>query len=82
MEIVTIDRFGRVVLPAAIRKALQLKGTGAFKAEVVGNKVELTLLPAANRAVIKKRKGLLVVVTGGRKFDAADALRVIRDERA
>ncbi len=82
MEIVTIDKSGRVVLPAPIRNALQLKGPGAFKAEVMGNKVELTLLPAEKGTEIRKRKGLLVVKTGGRKFDAAEAVRVIRDERA
>jgi bifunctional DNA-binding transcriptional regulator/antitoxin component of YhaV-PrlF toxin-antitoxin module len=82
MEVVTIDRFGRVVLPRPVRNALQLKGPGAFKVEVMGNKVELTLLPASEKAVIKKRKGLLVVATGGRKFDAAEAVRLIRDERS
>jgi bifunctional DNA-binding transcriptional regulator/antitoxin component of YhaV-PrlF toxin-antitoxin module len=82
MDVVTIDKFGRVVLPAPIRNALQLKGPGAFKAAVMGNKVELTLLPASKNAEIKKRKGLLVVKTGGRKFDAAEAVRVIRDERS
>ena len=82
MEVVTIDKFGRVVLPGAIRKALQLTGPAAFKAEVMGNRVELTLLPASSKAVIKKRKGLLVVSTGRRKFDAAEAVRAIRDERS
>ena len=78
-----MDKSGRVVLTGPIRKALHLKGPAAFRAEVMGNKVELTLLPASNRTLmIKKRKGLLVVATGGRKFDAAEAVRIIQDERS
>lgn len=41
MEIVaTMDKYGRLVLPGPIRKALQISEAAAFKAEVVGNKVE------------------------------------------
>jgi len=32
-------------------------------------------------AAIKKRKGLLVVSTGGKKFNAAEVLRIVREER-
>jgi len=31
--------------------------------------------------VIKKRKRLLVVSTGGQKFDAAEAVQALREER-
>lgn len=79
--IVTMDRFGRLVLPGPIRKALQVSQPAAFKAEVMGNKVELTLVAPESGAVLKKRRGLLVVSTGGRKFDAAEAVRAIRGER-
>jgi bifunctional DNA-binding transcriptional regulator/antitoxin component of YhaV-PrlF toxin-antitoxin module len=80
-EIVTVDRFGRLVLPQKIRKELDVSVPAAFRAEVVGNKVELTLVPASRGSVIKKRKGLLVVSTGGKKFDAAEAVRSLREER-
>jgi hypothetical protein len=60
-----------LVLPERIRKALQIAAPTAFKAEVMGNKVELTLVPPKGGAVLKKRRGLLVVSTGGRKFSAA-----------
>lgn len=79
--IITMDRFGRLVLPGPIRKALQLSQPAAFKAEVMGNKVELTLVAPESGAVLKKRRGLLVVSTGGRKFDAAEAVRAIWGER-
>ena len=80
-NIVTMDKFGRLVLPREIRKALHVQQPAAFKAEVIGNRVELTPVPFKNSRVIKKRKGLLVVSTGGEKFDAAEAVRTMRDER-
>jgi bifunctional DNA-binding transcriptional regulator/antitoxin component of YhaV-PrlF toxin-antitoxin module len=80
-EVITMDKSGRLVLPGRIRRALHVKEPTAFKAEVVGNKVELTPLQPASGAIIKKRKGLLVISTGGQEFDAAEALRALRDER-
>ena len=79
-DIVTMDKFGRLVLPRSIRKALHVREPAAFKAEVVGNRVELTPVPLKG-GLIKKRKGLLIVSTGGEKFDAAEAVRAMRDER-
>ena len=75
--LVTMDISGRLVLPGRIRKALQVSPPAAFKAEVMGNKVELTLIPARSGAVLKKRRGLLVVSTGGRKFNALEAVRAL-----
>jgi bifunctional DNA-binding transcriptional regulator/antitoxin component of YhaV-PrlF toxin-antitoxin module len=80
-NIITMDKFGRLVLPGRVRKALQISQPVAFTAEVMGNKVELTLVPAERKAVLKKTHGLLVVSTGGRKFNAAEAVRAARDER-
>ena len=82
MEIViTMDKFGRIVLPGRIRKAIHASETAAFRAEVMGNKVELTLVAGENKTVIKKKRGLLVISTGGRKFDAVDAVNAVREER-
>jgi bifunctional DNA-binding transcriptional regulator/antitoxin component of YhaV-PrlF toxin-antitoxin module len=75
---IAMDKFGRMVLPGPIRKALQITRPCTFKAEVMGNKVELTL---ERSAVVKKRRGLLVVSTGSRKFHAADAVRAMREDR-
>jgi bifunctional DNA-binding transcriptional regulator/antitoxin component of YhaV-PrlF toxin-antitoxin module len=80
-NIVTMDQFGRLVLPGRIRKALQVSSPAAFRAEVMGNKVELTLIALESGAVVKKRRGLLVVTTGGKKFNAAQAVRIVREER-
>ncbi len=79
--VITMDRFGRLVLPGPIRQALQISPPAAFTAEVMGNKVELTLLAPESGTVLKKRRGLVVVSTGGRKFNAAEAVSAIRQER-
>lgn len=80
--VVTMDKFGRMVLPGPMRKALHISRPAAFKAEVMGNKVELTLVAPERSAVLKKRRGLLVVATGGRKFNAAEAVRTMREDRS
>jgi hypothetical protein len=79
--VIAMDKSGCIVLPGAMRKALHISRLAAFKAEVMGNKVELTLLAAERRAVLKKRRGVLVVSTGGQKFDAAQAVSAMREER-
>ena len=79
--VITMDKFGRMVLPGPMRSALQISRPAAFKAEVMGNKVELTLVAPERSAVLKKRRGLIVVSTGGRKFNAAEAVSAMREER-
>ena len=79
--VIAMDKFGRMILPGPMRKALQVSRPAAFRAEVMGNKVELTLVAPERAAVLKKRHGLLVVATGGRKFNAAEAVNALREER-
>jgi len=79
--VIAMDKFGRLVLPSPIRKALQISRPCAFKAEVMGNKVELSLVAADRSAAVKKRRGFLVVSTGGRRFNAADKVRAMREDR-
>jgi bifunctional DNA-binding transcriptional regulator/antitoxin component of YhaV-PrlF toxin-antitoxin module len=79
--VITIDKFGRMVLPGPMRKALQISRPATFKAEVMGNKLELTLVEPERSAVLKKRRGLLVVSTGRRKFNAAEAVSAMREDR-
>ena len=76
-----MDRFGRLVLPGRIRKALHIASPAAFKVEVTGNKVELTpVLPESGR-ILTKRRGIRVVSKGGKKVDAAEGVRIARDTR-
>ena len=52
--VITMDKFGRMVLPGPMRKALQISRPAAFKAEVMGNKVELTLVAPDRTAIIEE----------------------------
>ena len=76
-----MDRTGTLVLPASIREALHVTAPTSFKAQVIGNRVELTPIQSENGVVIKERKGLFVASIGGPKFNAADAIKAMRDER-
>ena len=80
--IITMDRFGRLVLPRRIPKVLHISQKTTFRAEVMGNKVELTLMQPKRGAVLKRRRGLLVISTGGRKFNAIEAIGAVREVRA
>ncbi len=78
--IVKMDRFGRLVLPEGIRQALQVAPPADFKAAVTGTTLELTLVPSKRRTVLKRKRGLQVASTGGRKFNAAEAVSLVREE--
>ncbi len=80
--VIKMDKFGPMALPGPMRKALQISRPAAFKAEVKGNKIELTLVALERSAVLKKRRGLLVVSTSGRKFNAAEAASAMREDRS
>lgn len=82
MEIVvTMDKSGRLVLPGPIRNALQISEAAAFKAEVVGNKVELTLVPPVSQSRLKQNRGFLIISTGRKPFDGGEAINAMREER-
>jgi len=78
-QIVTMDRFGRLVIPRRIREALAISRPTSFNAEMVGGKVELTPITPKSRAIIKNVNGVLVVSTGGKKFNGARAVRIARE---
>jgi len=74
----TLDKAGRLVLPKKIREKLHLKFGTAFKIEIVGDKIELEQeLP---KTEIAWKNGLPVVM-GWEGFDAAKAVRDMRDDQ-
>jgi len=80
--IVNMDRFGRLVLPGQIRRALQVSNGAKFRAEAMGNKVELILLSPTRKRTLRRKRGLLLVSSQGEKFDAVEALATVRTEHA
>jgi AbrB family looped-hinge helix DNA binding protein len=77
---VSVDKAGRLVLPKPIRERLRLRPGTLLKAEIVGDKIELSQeIPKAK--IVRKKDGLPVVV-GWEGFDAARAVREMREEQA
>ncbi len=76
---VMIDKAGRLVLPKLIRERLHLRPGAQLKAEIVGDKIELSQeIPVAK--IVRKKDGLPVVV-GWEGFDAARAVLEMREEQ-
>lgn len=73
---VSMDRFGRVVLPKGIRQSLNAPRSALFEAEVLGNRLELTLAETPTKL---RRKGKLLVLP--KQGVAADAVKAVQDTR-
>ncbi len=75
-----MDAVGRLVLPKSIRQSLNTPSPAWFEAEVVGNRIELTLAePELNR--LRRRGRLLVVAKQGVAADAVKAVQATRQGR-
>ena len=80
----TIDSAGRIVLPSAVRRALNLSAGSRLRLDVVAQRIELTPAPDADADA-----GLLVVPgqrtvlrPTGRRSDAAALVRAERAAQA
>jgi hypothetical protein len=81
--VISTDEFGRFSLPEGFWKALDLKCPAQFAAETVGDRIELTPVPSdGSGSELREEKGLLVISTGGKPFDAVEAVRTMREERS
>jgi AbrB family looped-hinge helix DNA binding protein len=84
---VTIDDYGRIVIPKSIRDRLGLESGSSLTLEIkdVGEDVEsITLRPQGQEPSLQ-RKGNLLVHTGrltDEDFDVVEQLRDQREERA
>jgi len=76
---ITMDGAGRIVLPSAVRRKLNLSAGSRFRLDIVAERIELTpeAEPEAELGLTASRRRVLKP-TGG-AFDAAAATR---DERA
>ena len=75
--LIPMDTVGRLVLPKRIRLLLNTPRTAVFEAEVLGNRLELTL--AEPEPVRLRRKGKLLIVP--RRGAAVDAVQGVADTR-
>lgn len=76
-EVITIDGAGRVVIPTAIRRRLQLRAGTKLRADIEGER--LVLVPVADRDAVAEEEGVLVA-TGSIKGGWLDH-RDLRVER-
>ena len=84
---VTIDKFGRIVIPKVVRDSLGLKAGSELQVEITEEETgerTIALRPGQEKALLIDEDGLLVY-TGVLKvqdFDVVEHIRVTRDERA
>ena len=83
-QALTMDSAGRIVLPSAVRRALNLTAGSRLRLDVVAQRIELTPEPDAST-----RTSLLVVAgqrtvlrPTGKPADAAAVVRAERDAQA
>ncbi len=74
----TLDKAGRIVLPKALRDRLHLRAGSKLRAEIVGDRIQLS--EDAAEARIEKR-GSRRVIVGWEGFDAAKAVREMREDQ-
>jgi hypothetical protein len=81
-ELVVTDEKGRLSLPETFWAALDLKRPAQFRAELKGERIELTPIDGEEEiAELRQENGFLVISTGGKPFDAVEAIRAVREER-
>jgi len=80
----TIDSAGRIVLPSAVRRALNLSAGSRLRLDVVAQRIELTPEPDADgEAGLLSVPGRRTVLRpSGKPFDAAAAVRAEREAQA
>jgi AbrB family looped-hinge helix DNA binding protein len=76
---ITIDRAGRIVLPAELRRRLNLRPGSRLLLEVVAQKIELTPEPQQTVELVLSAGHRSVLRPTGRAFDAAAATRAERE---
>ena len=75
----TLDKAGRLVLPKPVRDQLHLRAGSKLRLDVTGDRMELTQeVPEVK--IVRKKDGLPAVV-GWDGFDAAKAVREMREEQ-
>ncbi len=79
---ITIDRAGRVVLPAELRRRLNLRPGSRLLLEVVAQKIELTPEPQQMAELVLSAGRRTVLRPSGEVFDAAAATRAEREAQA
>jgi AbrB family looped-hinge helix DNA binding protein len=76
---VTIDRAGRIIVPKALRDALQLEAGDTLELESDGDR--LMLRPVRSGSALRKEQGVWVFRRGGAAITAEATNAVLEDVR-
>lgn len=76
----TIDGAGRIVVPAPMRRRLNLTQGSRLQLEVVAERIELT--PETDAQPLVRKAGRLVLKPSGKPADAAALVRAEREAQA
>ena len=79
---VTMDQAGRIVLPMAVRRRLNLAPGARLMLDVVAQRIELTPEPQAESELVATAGRRTVLRPTGKAFDAAAATRAERDAQS
>jgi len=78
-QALTIDGAGRIVLPSAVRRLLNLTAGSRLTLDIVAQRIELTPAPDADAGLQVVAGKRTVLRPTGQAFDAAAAVRADRD---
>ena len=76
----TIDSAGRIVIPASVRRRLNLAQGSRLRLVVVAGHIELT--PEAEAEPLERKGARLVLKSSGKRMDAAAQVRAEREAQA
>jgi AbrB family looped-hinge helix DNA binding protein len=73
--LVTVDSAGRILLPSAVRRRLNLRPGAKLMLDVVAERIELTPADSPDAGFTTAASGRQVLARTGEPFDAAAAAR-------
>jgi AbrB family looped-hinge helix DNA binding protein len=79
VQALVVDKTGRVLLPSAVRKRLNLQPGSRLALELLAERIELTVLPPESAQTMLSASGRKVLAASDASSDAA---RAVREERA
>lgn len=81
---VSMDKAGRIIIPKPVRQQLGIGSCATFQLDLILDRVELTPSrpPQTSSSKLIEKDGFLLAKKTGKSFDAAQAIRQDREDRA
>ena len=80
---ISMDKAGRIVIPKEVRERIGADETTQFDLDIILDRIELTpkKQPGKHKTRLIRKNGRLVIAATGKKFSAAEAIRLDREDR-